>query len=580
MTRRGQQGTGVADWRYLGGYLDDLRLPLLGCVTLALLQSVSLLPIAWMVRRVFDSIIPSRNVTGLLLLGFEILVLNSVGSGLALATRFASLRTTKLAITAMRSDLVLHCQSLPRAYHDTADRGKLHTLLVQETLLVDVMINALIVNILPSLVLGAALIATMAVLNLRLLALLALVMPLFLLVNRRLGSKVRARVDRHRHAFIRFSSGIQFMLQRIDLTRYQSAQAFETRRQHERIEALRVDSERMAWLQAAYQLAQNSGVTLAGIMILVIGGVDVATGHSSMGNLMSFYVATILLGGSLQQFFAAVPHVLEGSQSLSELRSFSNEDAAALYIGTLRLAFKGSIELDAVSFGYDSRPLLEGVSLLLEPGSVTAVVGPNGGGKTTLARLILGLYRPQRGRILADGVPYDQLDIAHLRQFIAFTPQDPIVFAGTIWENLSYGLDDKGSDRVIAACRIALVDEFVRLLPEGYNTQLDEEGGILSGGQRQKIAIARALARQPRLLILDEPTNHLDEESIRKFFGKLGSMPESPATLIITQNRNVAEAITRRYLLNDGALAPIHSGNHADRDMGGVRYPAEYLLGE
>jgi len=568
MTRSGQQGTGVADWRYLGRYMDDLRLPLLGCVTLALLQSVSLLPIAWLVRRAFDSIIPSRNAAGLVLLGFEILALNSVASGLTLATRFASLRTTKLAITAMRRDLVIHCQSLPRAYHDTADRGKLHTLLVQETLLVDVMINALIANILPSLVLSAALIVTMAVLNLRLLALLALVMPLSLLVNRRLGATVKTRVDRHRHAFIRFSTGVQFMLQRIDLTRYQSAEAFEARRQHESIETLRVDSERMAWLKAAYQLAQSSAVTLAGIIILVIGGLDVVMGHSSIGSLMSFYVATILFGHSLQQLFAAVPHVLEGRQSLAALCSFSNEDAGALYTGTLRLAFKGSIELETVCFGYDSRPLLENVTLLLEPGSVTAVVGPNGGGKTTLARLILGLYRPQRGRILADGTPYDQLDITDLRRFIAFTPQDPIVFAGTIWENLSYGLGGKGSDEVVAACRIALVDEFVRLLPQGYDTRLDEDGGILSGGQRQKIAIARALARQPRLLILDEPTNHLDEESIRKLLHNLGSMPERPATLIITQNRNVAEAITRRYLLKDGALAPIQSANHADRERG------------
>lgn len=567
MKRSRLQGNNVADWRYLGRYLEDSRLPLLGCVVLALLQSVSLLPIAWLVRRAFDSIIPSRNAGGLLLLGVEILVLNAVASGLTLATRFASLRTTKVAITAMRNDLVLHCQSLPRAFHDTADRGKLHTLLVQETLLVDVMINALIANILPSLVLSAALIATMSVLNLRLLALLGLVMPLLLLVNRRMGAMVKTRVDRHRHAFMRFSSGVQFMLQRIDLTRYQSAEAFETQRQREHNETLRVDSERMAWLMAAYQLAQSSAVTLAGILILVVGGLDVAMGRSSIGSLMSFYVATILFGGSLQQLLAAVPHVLEGRQSLAELRSFSSEDAAALYTGTVRLAFKGSIELQSVCFGYDSRHLLENVSLLLDPGSVTVVVGPNGGGKTTLARLILGLYRPQHGRILADGTPYDQLDIADLRQSIAFTPQDPIVFAGTIWENLSYGLDGDKSDRVLRACRVALVDEYVRNLPEGYDTRVDEDGGSLSGGQRQKIAIARALARQPRLLILDEPTNHLDEESIRKLLDNLGSMPERPTTLIITQNRDVAASITREYTLNDGILAPIRSPNHAERRL-------------
>ena len=566
MAGNGRQEAGYADWRYLWSYLRDSRLPLLGCIALALLQSVSLLPIAWLIRRVFDSIIPSRNIAALLLVGVEILVLNSVASGLTLATRFAALRTTKRAITAMRRDLAVQCQSLPPAFHDTADRGELHTLLVHDSELLDVMINALIANFLPSVVLGAALIALMALLNFRLLCLLLLVMPVLFIVNRRLGARVKARVDRHRQAFARFSSGAQFMLQRIDLIRYQSAQEFEIGRQHGHIETLRVDSERMAWLQTAYTLAQSSAVMLAGIVILVIGGMDVAEGRFSLGRLMSFYVASILFSSSLQQLFAAVPRVIEGRQSLSVLSAFAHQDGRAVYTGKLRIAFKSSIELQSVSFGYDSRSLLQDASLLLGPGSVTAIVGPNGGGKTTLARLILGLYRPQRGRILADGIPYDQLDIAHLRRSIAFTPQDPIIFAGTIWENLSYGLADKCSDEIINACRTALVDEFVQSLPHGYETLVNEDGGVLSGGQRQKIAIARALARQPRLLILDEPTNHLDAESVRKLLNNLALLRDRPAILIITQNRYVAEGIARQYLLDSGVLTPIQPAGNAARE--------------
>ena len=563
MTGAMHSGAGVAAWRYLWRYLRNSRLSLLGCISLALMQSVSLLPIAWLIRRVFDSIIPTRNITGLLLVGVEILILNSVASGLTLATRFAALQTTKRAISAMRRDLAVQCQSLPPAFHDKADRGELHTLLVHDSELLDVMINALIANVLPSLVLGATLIALMAVLNFRLLCLLLLVMPVLFLVNRRLGSRVKARVDRHRHAFARFSSGVQFMLQRIDLTRFQSAEEFEMRRQHEHIETLRADSARMAWLQTAYTLAQSSAVMLAGIAILVIGGMDVAEGRFSMGRLMSFYVASILFSSSLQQLFAAVPHVIQGRQSLSALCAFAHEDDRSAYTGTRRIAFKGSIELESVGFGYDSRSLLQDASLLLDPGSVTVIIGPNGGGKTTLARLILGLYRPQHGRVLADGTPYDQLDVRDLRRSIAFTPQDPIVFAGTIWENLSYGLDEKGSDEILNACHIALVDEFVQKLPQGYETQVNEDGGVLSGGQRQKIAIARALARQPRVLILDEPTNHLDEESVRKLLDNLGQLRERPAILIITQNRTVAEGIARRYLLNDGVLTPTQTAGNA-----------------
>jgi ABC-type bacteriocin/lantibiotic exporter with double-glycine peptidase domain len=245
---------------------------------------------------------------------------------------------------------------------------------------------------------------------------------------------------------------------------------------------------------------------------------------------------------------------MEGSRSLAALRIFSLEDAGALYTGTRRLAFKGSVALESVSFAYGSTSLLEDVSLCLEPGTVTAVVGPNGGGKTTLARLILGLYLPRKGRLLADGVPYSELDIADLRRSIAFTPQDPVVFAGTVWENLCYGLAESDCDEVLRASRMALVDEFVEMLPQGYDTQLGEDGGTLSGGQRQKLAIARALARRPRVLILDEPTNHLDEDSVRRLLENLGSSLARPATLIITQNRSVAETVRRRYLLKNGRL--------------------------
>jgi ABC-type multidrug transport system fused ATPase/permease subunit len=575
MTGSAHPEAGAADWRYLWSYLRDSRLPLLGCITLALLQSVSLLPIAWLIRRVFDSIIPSRNIAALILLGVEILVLNSVANGLTLATRFSALRTTKRAISAMRRDLAVQCQSLPPAFHDTADRGELHSLLVHDTELLDVMINALIANVLPSVVLGAALIALMAVLNFRLSCLLFLVMPILYIVNRRLGAKVKARVDRHRHAFARFSTGVQFMLQRIDLVRYQSAQEFEMRRQYEHIEGLRVVSGRMAWLKTAYTLAQNSALILGGTVILVMGGMDVAEGHFSLGRLMAFYVASILFSGSLQQLFAAVPHVIEGRQSVSALCALAHQDDRADYTGALRIAFKGSIELQSVAFGYDSRSLLQDASLLLEPGSVTAIVGPNGGGKTTLARLILGLYRPQRGRILADGTSYDQLDVRDLRRSIAFTPQDPIVFAGTIWENLSYGLADNCFDVIFNACHIALVDEFVQKLPQGYETLVNEDGGVLSGGQRQKIAIARALARKPRLLILDEPTNHLDEESVGKLLNNLGLLSERPTILIITQNRSVAEGIARRYHLNNGVLTPAHPAKNAVREPELCPIPSE-----
>ena len=575
VTPRASAGARAYLWRYLA----DLRPALAGCVVLAVLQSVSLLPIAWLVERAFDAAIPHRNVHDLLLLGLGILLLTAGGAGLTMTTRLAALRTTKRAIAAIRRDLATHCQALPRAYHDTANRSQLHTLLVQDTQMLDVMLNALISFVLPSLVLGGGLVAMMAILNFRLLALLALITPVLYLVNRRLGSALKLHVKRNRESFARFSSSVQFMLRRIDLTRYQSAEEMETRRQHERIESLRIDSGRMAWLQTAYGQAHTGAVMLAGILILMVGGTEVAAGRLSIGNLMSFYVATLLLNSSLQQLFGSVPQLIEGHQALAALSTFAGEDASALYAGTERGAFSGSIELDSVSFSYGSVPVLRDVSLRLEPESLTAIVGSNGAGKTTVARLILGLYRPESGRILADGIAYDRLDVAWLRRFIAFAPQDPILFAGTIWENVTYGLAAEDcEEHALWACRAALVDEFARRLPRGYETAIDDDGGVISGGQRQKIGIARALARRPRLLILDEPTNHLDGDSAATLLDRLNSLPGRPAVLVITQNLRFAGAFTHRYLLDGGKLIANGSGRTAWRgDRAATCFGAEVM---
>ena len=544
----------LESWKWFWGRLVKLRRLLIGCILLALLQSMTMPPTAWLIRRILDVAIPSRNVRQMVLLGLCILGCNLASSGLALGTRFLSLRTTKIAVSKMRHLLLQRCFDLPRSVHDTLDRGDLHTLLVQDTQLVDVMSNALISGLMPSALISILLIALLAVMNLKLLAVLMLIWPLLYLVNHRLKSTVRTWVDRNRGSFAHFSSGMHFVLHKLDLARYQSAERAEIKQQYGRIEQQRVDSERMAWLQSAYGLVQNTIITISGIFILVIGGTQVVSGKMSLGSLLSFYVIFAMLGSNLQQVFGAIPPLITGNQSLCALYAFYSIDAEPPYSGTMQCNFTGSIELRAVSFRYKAQSVLNNISLRLEPGSITAIMGPNGGGKTTIARLILGLYRPGQGELFADGVSYDLLDIEQLREGIAFTPQDPVLFSGSIWENISYGILEADVENVSRACEIVLVDDFVCTLPKGYDTEVGDDGGCLSGGQRQKIAIARALASRPRLLILDEPTNHLDQMSVQRMVHNLKEMPDRPALLIITQDISVARQTQFRYWLENGNL--------------------------
>jgi ABC-type bacteriocin/lantibiotic exporter with double-glycine peptidase domain len=205
---------------------------------------------------------------------------------------------------------------------------------------------------------------------------------------------------------------------------------------------------------------------------------------------------------------------------------------------------------------------LHGVNLTLAPHTLTAIVGPNGAGKTSLVNLLLGLYRPQQGSLLVDEHPYDELDMRFLRRQIGVLPQDPLLFDGTVLENITYGMSEISSEEVVAASEMASAHEFIQQLPKGYETLLGERGVGLSGGQRQRIALARVLLRRPKLLILDEPTNHLDEAAARQLIENLIPRLRSaqvhaenaPTTLIITHDMRLAREADQIYLLPEGRL--------------------------
>jgi ATP-binding cassette subfamily B protein len=209
-----------------------------------------------------------------------------------------------------------------------------------------------------------------------------------------------------------------------------------------------------------------------------------------------------------------------------------------------------------LAFSYDGRaPVLRDATLEVRPGECVAIVGANGAGKSTIANLILGFYRPDGGRLQAGGVDYDRLDIAALRRRFAIVDQDPILFAGTIAENIAYGDPWAGAERVQAAARAATADGFIAALPGGYDTRVGDEGGLLAGGERQRIAIARALLREPDLLILDEPTTSLDQESVEALLAALRSVANERAILVISHDPTVVEAADRVYRLADGVTS-------------------------
>jgi len=517
-------------------------------------QSFLHLPILFLVRHVFDDAIPSGNSYLLALIGVTIVFLYFMNGGIALYARYVILGTVKFAIQRFRDEMLNKLYALSRTYYTQADRSRLHTNMVQDTVRVDVMTNALLGQLIPALFISVALGAVLIYLNWLLFLLMLSAVPLLFVVSKSIGKMVRQRVRALHRSFETFSRGMLFVLQMMDLTRIQSAEDYEIERQRRSLQQLRLASGHMAWLRSAYRVVQNTIVGGFGVIVLIVGGRAIATGNMTLGELLSFYAAVALLRSHLYTISSCIPQVIEGNESLSTLYSLLEIRESRPYSGTKRIAFGGKITLESVYFQYKDHPVLHDINLTICPNTTVAIVGPNGAGKSTIANLIIGFYRPQKGQLYADDYPFIELDIVDLRRYIGVVAQDPIIFPGTIWDNVAYGCPDASPQRVVQAAELATAHEFIEQLPQGYDTFVGESGVLLSGGQRQRIALARAFVRQPRLLILDEPTNHLDEVAVRQLMNNLKRLDNVPTTLIIGHDMDIASETEYIYVLQEGRI--------------------------
>jgi len=302
--------------------------------------------------------------------------------------------------------------------------------------------------------------------------------------------------------------------------------------------------------------------------ILWIGGLDVLTGRISPGDLSAFvFYAAVVAGAvaAISEVMGDVQRAAGASERLIELLETRPAIAAPPVPVALAVPARGAVQFEGVSFHYPTRPekpALSEISFTLNPGEKLALVGPSGGGKTSLFQLLLRYYDPEQGAIRFDGVDLRQADPADVRRHMAVVAQDSVIFAASAADNIRYGNPTASDAQVRAAAEAAFAAGFIEKLPQGYQTWLGERGVRLSGGQRQRIAIARALLRDPALLLLDEATSALDAESERAVQQAMDRLMAGRSVLMIAHRLATVLASDRILVLDQGRI--IAAGTHAE----------------
>jgi ABC-type multidrug transport system fused ATPase/permease subunit len=342
----------------------------------------------------------------------------------------------------------------------------------------------------------------------------------------------------------------------------------------EKIEVGRYQNIMSKLVEFAIKSGTYRGIFVSFIIFSVFGAISfvvwygagmVIEGQLQVGQLMSFVIYSVFVGGTLGGFadmFGQLQKTIGATQRVRELMVMTGESNQ---LSTDKVVIEGDIAFNNVDFSYASRSevqVLNDINFKVKQGQQVALVGGSGGGKSTIASLLMRFYDVNKGEILIDGKPIESYLLADLRRHIAYVPQDVMLFGGTIYENILYGNPNASKDEVIEAAQKANALEFIQSFPDQFETKVGERGIQLSGGQKQRIAIARAVIKNPSILILDEATSALDSESEKLVQSALDNLMKDRTSIVIAHRLSTIRNADLIVVLDKGSI--VESGRHEE----------------
>jgi ATP-binding cassette, subfamily B, multidrug efflux pump len=476
-----------------------------------------------------------------------------------------SVRAINHTVFRLREQVEAKLSRLPLSYFDKQTRGEVLSRVTNDIDNIGQTLQQTMGQIINSLLTLVGVLVMMLWIS-PLLAVVAMVtVPLSLLVARRLGKRAQPQFVKQWASTGKLNAHIEEMYTGHSLVKVfgrqeESAAAFE-----EHNEELYRASFKAQFVSGIMQPAMMFIANLNYVLVAVVGGLRVATGALSIGDVQAFVQYSRQFSQPLTQV-ASMANMVQSGVASAE-RVFELLDADEQSPEPAKPArpekVRGHVELKGVSFRYEQdRPLIEDLSLSVEPGRTVAIVGPTGAGKTTLVNLLLRFYETRSGRILLDGVDIAAMNREELRSRIGMVLQDTWLFGGTIAENIAYGAQDSSREQVEEAARAAHADRFIRTLPDGYDTVLDDEGTGVSAGERQLITIARAFLSDPVILVLDEATSSVDTRTEVLIQKAMARLSQGRTSFVIAHRLSTVRDADVILVMEGGAI--VEQGSHSE----------------